>query len=244
MFCGHCGKELPDAAKFCGYCGAPVIQCGADMKGEVPIDNGRGRVGDDARVDDGVLYRSSGVSSKFKFGCVLSVVSCAFAAAMLLLLSFATVERYVSVDMGGGHSFTSGGTDYVTAPYGMGTAHVPAFDNSIIVVLRLGALGFLVYGVVTAIAMYARGKMCSVLVKGGSNPGMEVIPLVSTFSPKPAPIATFISIGDISQIGSILKIGEFRLTLKSGEKIRVLAQDPEKCLGAVQSLFRAHGGFA
>ena len=244
MFCGHCGKELPDAAKFCGYCGAPVIQRGADMNEQMPIDNQRGGVGDGARVDDSVLYRSSGVSNKFKIGCVLSVVSCAFAAAMFLLLSFATVERYVSVDMGGGHSFTSGGTDYVTAPHGMGTAHVPAFDNSTIVVMRMGAAGLLVFGVVLGITMYERGKVCSVLVKDGPNPGMEVIPLVSPFSPKPAPIATFISIDEISQVGSILKIGEFQLRLKSGKRVRVLAQDPEGCLRAVQSLFRAHGGIA
>ena len=30
MFCPNCGKKIPDQAKFCGYCDAPV--------GENPVD--------------------------------------------------------------------------------------------------------------------------------------------------------------------------------------------------------------
>lgn len=39
MFCKHCGKQLPDNAKFCNYCGTPVTQTTSDsaLAPEAPV---------------------------------------------------------------------------------------------------------------------------------------------------------------------------------------------------------------
>lgn len=242
MYCGGCGNEIPDSAQFCGYCGTPVSRLNADEIGREPYGK-RGPNGA-VCVGDRELYRSSTIPNKFKTGCILAVVSCAFCAALLLFVSFMTVETYASVDLGGTQSYTSNGTTYVTPSTGMGTVRVSPFSDAAIVGFRLGAVGVFVFGVAAAIGMYTRGRACSVLVKDGPNPGLEIVPLVSIFSPKPAPIATFVSIHEISQIGSVLKVGEFRLTLKSGKCLRVLAHDPDMCQAAIQSLYRSNGGIA
>ena len=241
MYCGGCGNEIPDSAQFCGYCGTPVSRLNADETGWKSYGNERLTSG--VRAVDRELYRSSTIPNKYKIGCILAVVSCAFCAALLLFVSFMTVETYASVDLGGTQSYTSNGTTYVTPSTGMGTVRVSPFSDAAIVGFRLGAVGVFVFGVAAAIGMYTRGRACSVLVNG-PNPGLELVPLVSIFSPKPAPIATFVSIHEISQIGSVLKVGEFRLTLKSGKCLRVLAHDPDMCQAAIQSLYRSNGGIA
>lgn len=45
MFCQKCGKEIPDDAAICPYCGAPTQESPADNKKKSPDKKKKKKVG-------------------------------------------------------------------------------------------------------------------------------------------------------------------------------------------------------
>lgn len=160
------------------------------------------------------IYSSSGMSRRYKAACIKTLILTIMGAFLLLGISCIATEKGTLIENG----------------------------ESIITTLRVLAGGLLIAGFIAAGEMRSRGECCRVRVVDRAGSGVYLVPLVSPFVPKPCKNEIHFHESEIVSMGEASKSGDFKIVLKNGRRIRVLAQEPDECMAAIGKLLHRTAG--
>ena len=103
MFCSNCGHEIPDGARFCEYCGVPVIADGVPKEQEPSPDHG------------GEMGTGNGNTPGMRKGPKIAMIGAAVFLALILAggVAYATVGLNMQKNRLTASNYKSEITEYI-----------------------------------------------------------------------------------------------------------------------------------